>query len=257
MLTLPNKVSAGQPVRAQTLNQLIDYVRAITPRPSSSLTWDVRPGGATAEVIDRPKRGTTSIAVSPIAPLTLTTTPPSGWVAPETDQTDPDNVPYRFWLTFGTVDYSTPERVDAQSPFIAPVCEIPRNVSQTTTRRVHLECEWSGPINQYPLWTHVWLKEEAYTSSTPALTADPIDAATGWRLKFRLLLGYCYVSVTGTGAAQTKTPVANNTDQGSFRSVIQGTNGYVQFTAADIPDHPPKVMMAREVVFFRNRRSTA
>ncbi|WP_043589083.1 hypothetical protein [Geminisphaera colitermitum] len=240
---LPREPRPREGVTADIVSQIIRYLRYLTNR---------------LDTLRFPKTTGPRGSDEPVAPpLTLTTTPPTGWTPPASDTTAPDNVPFRFWLTFGTVDYSAPERVDGQSPFIAPVCEIPRNVSQTTTRRVHLECEWSGPINQYPLWTHVWLKEEAYTSSTPALTADPIDAATGWRLKFRLLLGYCYVSVTGIGESQTKTPVANNTDQGSFRSVLQSTNGYVQFTAADLPEHPPSVTLLREVVFFRNRRPTA
>ncbi|WP_043585374.1 hypothetical protein [Geminisphaera colitermitum] len=253
-LTLPNEVRAGQQVRAETVNQLIRYAKSITPRDSATIRWETKSGGATPEVIERPRRGAAAATVT-LAPLTLTTTPPVGWVAPESDQTDPDNVPYRFWLTFGTVDYTAPERADGQHAFTTPVVEIPRNVAQTMTQRVYLECEWPGPTNQYALWTHIWLKTQPSTDTFPS--PAPIGA-NGWRPKFYLLLGNCSVAVSGTGSTQTKTPLASNADQGSFRSFIQGNaGGYVQFTAADLPEHPPTVTMVREVVFFRNQRPTA
>jgi hypothetical protein len=242
-------------VRAATINALIECVRSITPRTSGTIVWKTGPGGATAEAIALPRRGGAAIVAEALAPLTLTTTPPLGWTPPDSDTTAPDAVPYRWWLTFGTVDYTAPERADGKHAFTTPVVEIPRNVTQTTTQRVYLECEWPGPTDQYALWTHVWLKTQPSTDTFPA--PEPIGA-NGWRPVFYLLLGNCSVIVSGTGSAQTKTQSTGNADQGSFRSFIQGTgNGYVQFTAADLPEHPPTVTMVRDVVFFRNQRPTA
>ncbi|MDR1284107.1 MAG: hypothetical protein LBK99_25320 [Opitutaceae bacterium] len=135
-----------------------------------------------------------------------------------------------------------------------PIGEAARNASQSASQLVYLECEWPGPTNQYAIWTHVWIKTLPGTGKIPA--PEPIGT-NGWRPKFYLYLGQCTVNVTGSGAGQTRTATVHNADQGSFRSFIQAGNGYVQFTAADLPEHPPQVTMVRDVVFFRNQRATA
>jgi hypothetical protein len=99
MLTLPDKVSAGQPVRATTVNRLIDYARSITPRPSSTVGWDVRAGGATAAIIDRPRR-VAAAAAADLAPLVLTLTKPPGYSDP------PDGIPSTTPPVFITWDMS-------------------------------------------------------------------------------------------------------------------------------------------------------
>jgi hypothetical protein len=232
-------------------NELVGKVRAATIESIIGGKLSTYPdGGTTLEIDPSPPTATEA----PPAPLTLTLTPPLGWTPPDSDASAPDNVPFRCWLTFGTVDYTTPERADGKHALTTPVVEIPRNITETTAQRVYLECEWPGPTNQYALWTHIWLKTQPSTDTFPA--PEPIGA-NGWRPKFYLLLGAFSVTVSGTGSAQTKTPTVYNTDQGSFRSFIQAGNGYVQFTAADLPEHPPQVTMVRDVVFFRNQRATA
>ena len=55
-MALPRKVKPGDPIRAADWNNLLDYVRSVTPLPSSGLRVTRGPGGTTFAVASNPSR---------------------------------------------------------------------------------------------------------------------------------------------------------------------------------------------------------
>jgi hypothetical protein len=59
-LTLPREPKSGEPVQAETVSQLIRYVKSITPRDTPTLRWETGSGGARGYAQGAGRRGSTA-----------------------------------------------------------------------------------------------------------------------------------------------------------------------------------------------------
>ncbi len=72
-MNLPPLPKHGEPIQASWGRQVIDYLRALTPRSSATVRTRMSPGGSTYET-RRPKGAGISIYRSPLQPYALTPT---------------------------------------------------------------------------------------------------------------------------------------------------------------------------------------
>lgn len=202
-------------------NALVAKVREATLEWVNGGNLTRTPGlGTGLDIAPAKSSGTT---ITP-APLTLTTTPPVGWVAPESDTTDPDNVPKRVWLSPGTFDTVVPvsSTVVTNPASIFPpeantnlTLSLPYDIfinpvavfaPTDAVRRVHvwLTAKWNGMgVSGRAEWTEVGIGCSHNSTAWPLdadlnTEASPGQAGEGWRDFYVIYLGQVNYSGTAT-----------------------------------------------------------
>lgn len=250
---LPTPWQEGDDLSATALNQLRNGIRAATPR--SSKTMKIRRGvhgfnmsPKLSDVVAAPAR-----ARGPSF-LQLTTVAPAGFEYPsEEADMDPEDIPLRVWVNFGTWDGFIPSNLGD------PILELDVTDTSSKDYRVWLKATPLTVNGLYVVWSEMTVEKGAgaalYSTTLPDQGA--LNTTTNLREYYLLSIGVVRWVWTPAVPATESTPEIPafgsvsllNDDNGSIRSYMRYSNG--TYTASDSPDHPPKFTYNQDLIMLR------